>query len=187
MKNLEMISRLLRRHLSLRFVNLAGLSIVLASLLVSVNYIHRELIWDRFNHNAESGSLELRTTVLTLAAFIAVTIAAAIVPAAQNMTLTRFLNTEHDSRPVQFSYGNVRWMLAVQYAVVITVLILAVGISRQLGTIAGVQTGGDGSGVMVMSGLTDTVMERYPLLSGRLEQSPLIKEVTTSFQLPSLA
>lgn len=140
-----------------------------------------------FGYGLVSGSLELGTTVLTLAAFIAVTIAAAIVPAAQNMTLTRFLNTEHDSRPVQFSYGNVRWMLAVQYAVVITVLILAVGISRQLGTIAGVQTGGDGSGVMVMSGLTDTVMERYPLLSGRLEQSPLIKEVTTSFQLPGRA
>lgn len=62
MKNLEIIFRLLRRHLSLRFVNLAGLSIVLASLLVSVNYIRRELSWDRFNHNAE------RIVRLTLAA-----------------------------------------------------------------------------------------------------------------------
>ena len=45
--------RLLRRHVSLRMVNLAGLSVVLASLLVSVNYIRRELSWDRYNGNAD--------------------------------------------------------------------------------------------------------------------------------------
>ena len=53
MKNLEIAMRLLRRHVSLRMVNLAGLSVVLASLLVSVNYIRRELSWDRYNGNAD--------------------------------------------------------------------------------------------------------------------------------------
>ena len=53
MKNLEIAMRLLRRHVSLRMVNLAGLSVVLASLLVSVSYIRRELSWDRYNGNAD--------------------------------------------------------------------------------------------------------------------------------------
>lgn len=110
--------------------------------------------------------------------------AVALIPAVRSMALTRFLNTENDSRPVHFSYGNVRWMLTVQYAVVISVLILAIGISRQLTHIAGVQPGGDGRDVLVMSGLPETVMDKYPLLRERFEQSPLIRGVTTSFQLP---
>ena len=61
MKDLEIAFRLLRRHLSLRLVNLAGLSVVLATLLISVNYVRRELSWDRYNREAD------RTVRLTLA------------------------------------------------------------------------------------------------------------------------
>ena len=53
MKDLEIAFRLLRRHLSLRLVNLAGLSVVLATLLISVNYVRRELSWDRYNREAD--------------------------------------------------------------------------------------------------------------------------------------
>ena len=130
------------------------------------------------------GSMTLWPTVLTSLGFVAAVIAVALIPAVRSMALTRFLNTENDSRPVHFSYGNVRWMLTVQYAVVISVLILAIGISRQLTHIAGVQPGGDGRDVLVMSGLPETVMDKYPLLRERFEQSPLIRGVTTSFQLP---
>lgn len=140
-----------------------------------------------FGYGVVPGRMEFLPTALTSLTFTAVTVSVALVPAVRNMALTRFLNTGHDSRPVHFSYGNVRWMLAVQYAVVITVLILAVGISRQMKVIGSVQTGGDGIGVLVMSGLPENAMGKFPLLRERLGRSPLINEVTTSFQLPGNA
>ena len=48
-----LVFRLLRKHLSLRIVNLVGLSIVLTSLLVSFNHIKREMSWDRYNADAD--------------------------------------------------------------------------------------------------------------------------------------
>lgn len=75
-------------------------------------------------------------------------------------------------------------MLVVQYAVLTAVLAIAMGIGKQLGTIESVQAGGDGRNVMVMSGLTEDAMVKFPMLKDRLRQSPLILGVTTSFQLP---
>ena len=43
--------RLLKKHVSLRLVNLAGLSVVLSAILISSGFIIRELSWDR--HNSE--------------------------------------------------------------------------------------------------------------------------------------
>jgi len=47
------IVRLFRKHLSLRVVNLVGLSIMFACLLLSVGYIKRELSYDRHYANAD--------------------------------------------------------------------------------------------------------------------------------------
>ena len=45
--------RLLKKHVSLRLVNLAGLSVVLSAILISSGFIIRELSWDRHNSEAD--------------------------------------------------------------------------------------------------------------------------------------
>lgn len=140
--------------------------------------------WLMFSYGIVPGSMSFWPTAVTVLSFVAAALAVAIVPAARSMTLTVFSHTESDSRPVHFTYGNVRWMLVVQYAVLTAVLAIAMGIGKQLGTIESVQAGGDGRDVMVMSGLPEDAMAKFPLLKERLRQSPLVLGVTTSFQLP---
>ena len=48
-----LIFRLLKKHVSLRLVNLAGLSVVLSAILISSGFIIRELSWDRHNSEAD--------------------------------------------------------------------------------------------------------------------------------------
>lgn len=142
------------------------------------------LSWLIFDCGLTEGSLNWRTTVAVAGIFIVLTVAVSLIPSLRNMAATRFLNSGDDMKPVRFSYANIRWMLTVQYAVVIAVLVLALGISKQLSTIESIQAGGDGSDVMVHDGLTEEVMEKYPLLRERLDGSPLIKGFTTCFQIP---
>lgn len=83
-----------------------------------------------------------------------------------------------------FSYKNVRWMLCGQYIVVIAALAITIGIYKQMNTVERLQTGGDGRDIVVMSGLTEPYMEKYPLFRERLLQSPYVKGMTTCFQIP---
>lgn len=126
------------------------------------------------------GTMELLPTVLTVLFFIAVSMSVALFPVFHSMAMNGFLNV----RGIHFTYRNVRWMLVVQYSVLIAVLSIAFGISRQLGVIEDVQSGGDGRDVLVMAGLPESAMERYPLLRERLAGNPLVLGMTTSFQLP---
>ena len=62
-------------------------------------------------------------------AFIAVVVAVSVVPAAGGMSMTYFLDGQFSGRPVRFSYKKVHRMISVQYAIVITVLVLSAGIA----------------------------------------------------------
>lgn len=123
----------------------------------------------------ESGGIDWRTAVPVCIGFATVSMAVALIPSVVG----------RDGTSSRFSYGGVRRMLCVQYAVVIAVLVMTIGITRQMNMIENVQAGGDGRDVMVMSGLTEPYMEKYPLLRERLGRNPLIKGMTTCFQIPS--
>lgn len=180
-----------RRHYQLNRLYGAPMSMILRnealqSLILAICSVVLGLAasWLLYAYGAVPGSISLWPTAVTVIAFAAVAVAVSMIPAVRSMALTGFSNTERDSRPVHFTYGNVRWMLVVQYAVLTAVLVIAMGIGKQLGTIESVQAGGDGRDVMVMSGLTEDVMAKFPTLKDRLRQNPLILGVTTSFQLP---
>lgn len=51
--NIAVIFRRLVKSRSLRIVNLLGLSVIFACLLLSYQYIRKELSYDRFNENAD--------------------------------------------------------------------------------------------------------------------------------------
>lgn len=176
--------RLLRLHGASKSVILKTESLQAFVLAVAATAIGLALAEAAFRTGLVEDGLDFPVTALVCACFMAVTVSVAVIPASGGMAATRFLNDGQASRPFRFSYKNVRWMLSGQYMVVIAVLSVAIGISKQMNEIEGIQAGGDGRDVMVMSGLTEPYMEKYPLLQERLSQSPYIKGMTTCFQIP---
>jgi putative ABC transport system permease protein len=107
-----------------------------------------------------------------------------LIPALKNISLTQFLNTNYDLKPVRFSYSNIKYMLVAQYAVVMIVVILAFGITKQMNMAASVQVGGNEQNILVMSEQSDPVKEKFSVLKSELLKHKDIEAVTACFQLP---
>jgi len=88
---------------------------------------------------------------------------------------------------VRFSFSNVRYMLVGQYVIVMFVIILTVGIGRQITFIKNTQVGGNDSTILVMQEQPEQVKEHYKMLKNELEKHPEIKGVTAAMQLPGSA
>jgi putative ABC transport system permease protein len=121
---------------------------------------------------------------LWCASFLALTVTVSVLPAVKNMSTTLFRNTQFDLRPVRFSHTGVRYMLTAQYAVVMVVVILAFGITRQMNMVKDTQAGGDERSILVLNEQPDDVQAKYALLKTELLKHPAIEMVTSSFQLP---
>jgi putative ABC transport system permease protein len=107
-----------------------------------------------------------------------------LIPALKGISLTQFLNTENDVKPIRFSYSNVRFMLIVKYAVVMIVVILAFGINKQINFVKNMQVGGNEQNIWVMSNQPDPIKEKYQLLKSELLKHKEIEDVTACMQLP---
>lgn len=164
--------RLLRLHgapMAAVFKTEALQALVLA---LAATVIGLVLTGSAFRYGLIGGGMDFPLTAVVSVCFMAVTVAVAVIPASGGL------------RVKSFSYKNVRWMLCGQYIVVIAVLAITIGIYKQMNTVERLQTGGDGSDIVVMSGLTEPYMEKYPLFRERLLQSPYVKGMTTCFQIP---
>ncbi|MDR0661753.1 MAG: hypothetical protein LBG19_13425 [Prevotellaceae bacterium] len=118
------------------------------------------------------------TAVLCLIFLLSV-IAVSLLPALKGLAYTLFLNTDIDSKPVRFSYSNVKWMLTAQFAVVMMVVIIAFGINKQMNLVKDTQVGENDRNILVMVEQPEQVQEKYELL-----KHSEIEAVTSSFQLP---
>jgi putative ABC transport system permease protein len=120
--------------------------------------------------------------------FLLMIIAVSLLPALKGIAYTLFLNTDNDLRPVRFSYSNVKYMLVIQYAVVMMVFILAFGIYKQMNLVKDTQVGGNERTILVLKGQQpDPVKAKYSILKSELLKYPEIESVTSSFQLPGEA
>jgi putative ABC transport system permease protein len=116
--------------------------------------------------------------------FLSVIIAVSLLPALKDMSSTLFLNTSKDLKPIRFSYKNVKYMLTVQYAVVMIVVILAFGINKQMNLVKNTQVGGNEQNILTTTEQPDHVQAKYAILKSELLKYPEIEAVTASFQLP---
>lgn len=82
------------------------------------------------------------------------------------------------------TYLHVRWMLIIQYTVVMAVAMLAFGFNKQMNLVKRVQVGGDDASVLVLKGLSGDVWSNVAVLREKLLSHNEIKGVTFSFQLP---
>jgi len=130
------------------------------------------------------GQISFVETFVLCILFLGLIVAVSLLPAVTTISSTLFLNTNHDWKPVRFSYSNVKWMLTVQYAVVMIVVILAFGINKQMNLVKDTQVGGNERNILVMSNQPFHVKAKYSLLKTELLKHTEIESVTASFQLP---
>ena len=86
--------------------------------------------------------------------------------------------------PKKMQFSSMKYMLVIQYAVVMAVLILTIGISRQMEFIKIMQPGGQDEQIMVMDEQPAAVIDRFDLLKEELLKHPEIAEVTACMALP---
>ena len=116
--------------------------------------------------------------------FLLLVIAVSLLPSLRSISYTLFLKTNIDLKPIRFSYANVKWMLTVQYAVVMIIVILAFGINKQMNLVKDTQVGGNEQNILVLANQPEQVKARYDLLKTELLKHTGIEAVTSSFQLP---
>lgn len=89
------------------------------------------------------------------------------------------------------AYGKIgksaKLILSAQYAISIFILVVAIGMGRQMKLVCGIQPGGDGSSVIVMELPTYSSAIRYSLFRDELLKRPSITGVTSAMQLPGEA
>ncbi len=116
--------------------------------------------------------------------FLSITTLISLFPALKNISITLFLNTSTALIPARFSYSNVRLMLVSQYIIVMVVVILAFGITKQMNMVKDMQVGGNMHNILVMTGQPDQVSEKYSILKTELLKHTEIEAVTSSYHLP---
>ena len=126
-------------------------------------------------------------TLWLVLGFLALTLFVSLIPVLANISSTLFNSTRSSLHPIRFSFANIRYMLVVQYAIVIFIVIISFGISKQLDLIKTTQVGGRTENILVMEEQPREVIERLELLKTELLKHPEIELVTTAFQLPGTA
>jgi putative ABC transport system permease protein len=119
--------------------------------------------------------------------FLLLILFVSLLPVLKNISSTLFLNSGNDLKPIRFSYTNVKYMLTVQYAIVMITVILAFGISKQMEMVKQTQAGGNDRSILVTKELPNLVQEKYSILKSELLKHSGIQEVTAAFQIPGAA
>lgn len=132
-------------------------------------------------------ALSFGEIIILCIGFFTLIIIVSLLPVLLSLSSTVFLNTSSEIKPLKFSFSNVKYMLVGQYSIVMFVIILAAGISKQVSFIKNTQVGGNDSTIIVLNEQPDQVKMRYKLLKTELEKHPEIKGVTAAMQLPGSA
>lgn len=114
---------------------------------------------------------------VTGAAFVLISSVVAVVPV---------LRTGMAGRTGRIS-GGAKRILTLQYAVSIFILVLAVGMARQMRLVSRIQPGGDGSSVLVMELPDFASASKYAVFREELLKRPFITGVTSVMQVPGEA
>ncbi|WP_294081914.1 ABC transporter permease [Proteiniphilum sp. UBA5384] len=91
--------------------------------------------------------------------FLGLTLFVSLIPVLASISSTMFISTRDSLNPSRFSFSNIRYMLVIQYAIVIFIVIISFGISKQLNLIKTTQVGGKTENILVMEEQPDDVID----------------------------
>ncbi|MDR2010102.1 MAG: hypothetical protein LBQ22_06430 [Bacteroidales bacterium] len=155
---------------------LLGISSVLISLLI----IH--LYSSVFNFSLEYIS-NIKISLFAII-FIMLILFVSLLPVIVNISLTIFNNINQDLKALRFSFSDIKYMLIVQYCIVVFMIIITFVINRQMEMIQQHQMGAGESNILALYEQPNKVQESYELLKSELEKYSEIEMVTACMQLP---
>lgn len=160
------------------------LSLCIGGLAVLLGGLASYLIFSRLDSFSVITTAEAITISLL---FLTIVLIVSVLPVVIKLSTTLFLNVQNDLKPENFSLAKVKYMLIAQYWIVMFIVILSFGISRQINLIRTTQVGAQDRSILVMDEQPDAVKERYEVLTEELLKYPEIGSVTTTMQLPGSA
>ncbi len=158
----------------------AILAILLGLLSITAGGIIAYYLSTEFNIGFVS---KVEITLFSLV-FLLVLVIVAILPVLTAISSTLFLNEKIDLRPSGHSFSGTKYLLTAQYVIVMVVVIVTFGISKQVSLIMHKQVGGGDSCILVLREQPTPVKERFTLLKSELLKHTEILAVTASMQLP---
>ncbi len=184
-----------KRYYQLLRMNGASSSVVIkdetwVSLLLAVISILAGKLLSVFIGNYFSipfSTLSLGETIILALLFILFTIFVSLLPILINMSATIFLNEQADLRQSRFSISNVKYMLIVQYSIVLFIIIVGIGINSQMALIRNTQVAGNNDRILVFEEQPHEVIKNYTAFRDELLKHSEIESVTAAMQLPGIA
>ncbi|GAB6122023.1 FtsX-like permease family protein [Dysgonomonas termitidis] len=132
-------------------------------------------------------ALSLSETIIIALLFILFTIFVSLLPILINMSATIFLNEQTDLQQSRFSISNVKYMLIVQYSIVLFIIIVGIGINNQMALIRNTQVAGNNDSILVFEEQPYEVIKNYTAFRDELLKHSEIESVTAAMQLPGIA
>ncbi len=131
--------------------------------------------------------LTVKEMVLLCLLFLLIVLTVSLLPVVTRLSGTMFKSFQDELRPSGFTLSKVKYLLIAQYCMVMFIVIISFGITKQIQLIKTSQVGGKEDSILVMKEQPNEVEGRYELLKAELLKHPEIKMVTSAMQLPGSA
>ena len=131
--------------------------------------------------------LTVSEIVLLCVAFLVMVVSVSLLPVMMRLSGTMFKSFQDEKQSSGFTLSKVKYLLIAQYCMVMFIVIVSFGITRQINLIKTSQVGGTEDSILVMKEQPEIIKERFDLLKTELLKHPEIKRVTSAMQLPGSA
>ncbi len=125
--------------------------------------------------------LTLPEITLITSAFFLLIVFVSLLPVFSNISTTLFLNDKNTSALKRNLFSGIKYMLIVQYSLVMFIVVTGFVINRQVNMIRGSQVGGKDYNILAMKEQPEEVQKRYSILKEELFKYPEIEDVASSF------
>ncbi|MDR1202229.1 MAG: ABC transporter permease [Tannerellaceae bacterium] len=182
-----------RRYYQLLRLNGAPASVIvkdeslLAIILGCISILLGGMITYLFEQNLPLSILTHVEIISLSLSFLLVVYIISLMPVLTKLSTIAFRNTDSDLRLSNFTLSNIKYMLIAQYAMVMFIVIVGFGISKQIHLIKVSQVGGKENNILVMNEQSNSIKERYDIFRNELLKYPEIESVTAAMQLPGSA
>jgi len=131
--------------------------------------------------------LTIKDIILLSVLFLLIVLGISLFPIITGLSGTLFKSFQSEVQPSNFTLSKVKYLLIAQYCIVMFIVIISFGITKQINMIKTSQVGGGTDSILVMTEQPDIIKQRYDLLKTELLKYPEIKMVTSAMQLPGSA
>jgi len=160
------------------------LSLLLGGLAVIAGGIISFFLFPILNLESVLTNTELAIIALL---FLLLASCVSLLPSITRISSTLFMYNQESVNTSNFTLSKVKYMLIAQYSIVMLVVIIGFGISKQINLIQTSQVGGNDNTILVMKEQPDVVKTRYDIFKNELLKYPEINAVTSAMQLPGSA